>query len=536
MARLFRGGGFDDITTTGAGFIESPAAEATGLLIRPIRSTPLNAPPNEAIDSKTTPAADPPLIPPRFWWLKRISIAIAAVVIMFAGLFLWAEYRSRALLNSRIAEWKAAGQPIDPQDFNRKTRLPDERNAAKLYNDAAAAFTWPADIDSTLNLDDVMDLDKHLDEARKVVAANQPMLDLMRRASELEEADWGLSVTSPIVVMGMPSLTGARNCAKVCGLAAKVAARDGNPNDSIQNLRDSLRLGDSLRQHPVTLVKMLNSTAIDSFTLSVAEQMIGNLYSIDESPNQRGALRRMVHLLTEYLLGENDIQESWRMTMQLERASCMDAGAMLANGSLSPAAMMGRPPPRIAAPLYHVWRIAARPIWRCYAVRAADRLTKFAEINVDAPYGDTQRWLAKISAIEMDNHILTAAMSPMWSVSAPHYDRIIQGLYQNLALRRMAACALAIRMYEWDHGRRPTRLEELVPDYLPRVPVDPFDPDAGLIRYMPDAIPARLYSVSVNETDEGGAYALFSRGGINWREKDLVFRLEPELNDNESSD
>jgi hypothetical protein len=46
--------------------------------------------------------------------------------------------------------------------------------------------------------------------------------------------------------------------------------------------------------------------------------------------------------------------------------------------------------------------------------------------------------------------------------------------------RRVAAIALAIRLYRADHLRWPSSLRELVPAYLREVPADPFSPGAPI--------------------------------------------------------
>ena len=68
----------------------------------------------------------------------------------------------------------------------------------------------------------------------------------------------------------------------------------------------------------------------------------------------------------------------------------------------------------------------------------------------------------------------------------------------------MAAVALAIRLFEVDHGCRPDTLAELVPDYLPAVPLDPFAADRREIGYRPNAPKPVLYSVNLNGIDENG--------------------------------
>jgi hypothetical protein len=64
-------------------------------------------------------------------------------------------------------------------------------------------------------------------------------------------------------------------------------------------------------------------------------------------------------------------------------------------------------------------------------------------------------------------------------------------------------------------GRLPTRLEELVPAYLPALPLDPMD--GKLLRY--DASPDgsfRLYSVGVNRRDDQGAGGKPQSPPLDW--------------------
>jgi hypothetical protein len=73
-----------------------------------------------------------------------------------------------------------------------------------------------------------------------------------------------------------------------------------------------------------------------------------------------------------------------------------------------------------------------------------------------------------------------------------------------LATRRLAGTALAIRLYEVDHGHRPETLAELVPEYLPAVPQDSFAEAGRALVYLPSAAHPIVYSVGVNGVDDGG--------------------------------
>jgi hypothetical protein len=66
----------------------------------------------------------------------------------------------------------------------------------------------------------------------------------------------------------------------------------------------------------------------------------------------------------------------------------------------------------------------------------------------------------------------------------------------------------AIRAYQKDHGLPPERLDQLVPDYLPRLPNDPFS--GKPFRYLKSHVPNlpehawAVYSVGPDFSDDGG--------------------------------
>ncbi len=64
---------------------------------------------------------------------------------------------------------------------------------------------------------------------------------------------------------------------------------------------------------------------------------------------------------------------------------------------------------------------------------------------------------------------------------------------------------LAAQAHRRDHGEFPENLAQLVPRFLPSVPLDPFDPAAGPLRYRrDDALKAVVWSVGDDGIDGGG--------------------------------
>lgn len=70
------------------------------------------------------------------------------------------------------------------------------------------------------------------------------------------------------------------------------------------------------------------------------------------------------------------------------------------------------------------------------------------------------------------------------------------------AKTRLLMADLAIQAYEDEHHALPERLEDLVPEYLPAVPLDPFAPRQ--LTYFRDGAEYMLYSVGYDKFDNGG--------------------------------
>ena len=69
-------------------------------------------------------------------------------------------------------------------------------------------------------------------------------------------------------------------------------------------------------------------------------------------------------------------------------------------------------------------------------------------------------------------------------------------------------------------------MSELVPDYLPAMPLDPLADDGRVIAYLPEAEPTILYSVGDNGIDDHGTFEFDSKGRIDARKADLLFFLD----------
>jgi hypothetical protein len=104
---------------------------------------------------------------------------------------------------------------------------------------------------------------------------------------------------------------------------------------------------------------------------------------------------------------------------------------------------------------------------------------------------------------------------------ALHTSLVTKRFLEVRAELRSAAAALAVERFRRRHGRWPERLEDLVPDYLDRVPADPYDGAPLRLRKLADGLV--IYSVGANGQDDGGDVDILlhlDRGG-----QDIGIRL-----------
>ncbi len=97
--------------------------------------------------------------------------------------------------------------------------------------------------------------------------------------------------------------------------------------------------------------------------------------------------------------------------------------------------------------------------------------------------------------LEKLNYLVTALFMPASQASFAATGR-------SMAHRDLALCAIAARQYERKHGELPAALANLVPEFLPAVPTDPFD--GKPLRLIAGSDGLTFYSIGRDQKDDGG--------------------------------
>jgi hypothetical protein len=356
---------------------------------------------------------------------------------------------------------------------------------------------------------------------------NTEVLTLVRRAKELSHIDWGLRIRTPAINSILIPLSGQRQLAKFLSIVVAYLIHHGRHDEAIDLLLAIVFQGDAIAVQSSLLANLVGIATI-SFATQRIESLAPSLTVIDnmaDDSSGRAASRERIRLLTRRLLDPNPPRSAMRGAMLGERMLIHDIFRSVVDGNTSPASLTFG---GMTGPGSWYQRALQWPITPLYILNARWAMSTAAIFRVaaEAPTFIAVEAILPPIPEDYDRHLMDGFLQPMgWETFASIHRSFVLH-FRHLAMRRMAGIALALRLYEIDHGQRPTSLEQLVPDYLDAIPADPFGDGTRPIGYLPDAAPPILYSIGDDGVDDGGGFALNDSGGVNMNELDIVFFLD----------
>lgn len=462
-------------------------------------------------------------IPPRLWWLKRILVGVGILLVALVCLRMWWGWQANKRLEAAIARYQAAGEPILPSDFDQPA-IADEDNAVYYLNRAAAAIVDPADVGFTID-DVVANPASYRHQTEKlalIIEANANALALVGNARYASGVDWGTRMRSPMIKSLLPSTTEPRRLARLLYVSAMYHHDCGEDSVAIQEIGDILRIARVFDEMPGVLVSHLVAITIDRTTADVVK-LVAPTLSVDQAVDRKqteggGASREQVLALIDRLLNFESFRREWKRAIYGERAMVLDVVNVYGEEDIAVSWGARRGIPAKALSLI------TSPMLKLEAIEGMASMTTLAEAGLADNYPD-----AKDAASSYATAVAgyKKSISPITSILMQGLERSLILHFHGIAMRRMAAIALALRLFELDHGRRPATLSELVPEYLQTVPKDPFAADGRAIAYRPEAAKPLLYSVGVDGVDQGGTLAM-RFGRVDRTSADLPFSLVDE--------
>ena len=437
-----------------------------------------------------------------------LALPLAAPAALWLAC-LWAAERKLA---EQVEAIRTRGEPVAITDVGVSPPLAERENAAVLMRAAetAARITPAQDTLSTDLLNDAAGA-AQIPALRQLVAANRPTLDLSRKARHVGGIDWsflhtayvGPATASPAAAAAPPACYSWRTQMLLLYGAAWLAHRDGDDATFVELLRDLLFVERAMADYPLMnshvwagfvvhgVVKLVESSGPE---LRIADA--GNAASSTSAPAAGGrATRAQVRALMDELLDDSHLRRAYVNQMRWERTYWLDHTRQLSDANPLYRPVIRRDAVRVVEVYERTLAAVEQPDWPAaramlgpYNPRPAPRTAfggQYALEQFARPISDT----------------FAAAYS------GPTQARQVQAeqMFYGIAMKRMAAVAVAAALYRADHGGAlPPTLDALRPAYLPQLPRDPYAPEAP-VGYLPASVPPALYCVGLDGVADAAA-------------------------------
>jgi hypothetical protein len=428
--------------------------------------------------------------------MKYVGFAILGLIALVSALCLWLEYDSRKTLNAAKQVLIDANAPMSLEAVI-PPPIADDINAAVHYDNLRAFSKAHPEIQSamddllamtdedapcggihqiyTFQIDDNQWQDIEAVLARPILDEYFAIIDQMTE-QELFQPNWDY-YSGPYVFIH--EIGTARNASRKLLIKGAVAFRQGHIEAATKALNQVLLISRQQIQGQ-TLLALLTASSIQAMAFDFLE-----------------AVDRQAPDLQDFTFQPHSfaLMDYWQAAFDLER---LGFGEYIFNA-------IERGDPDYLFSIYAIWgfrRVNIPPgSWVFRYDRAAYNLFMArARILNTLSIKDVKETYASAETKAMEQ----AELRP-WPVTTALALPTI-GLYRNIVRSdtqsELARTGRALSAYRVAHGVYPPTLESLIPDFLPRLPIDHFA-DAPLI-YRLESEGYALYSIGQNRTDNGG--------------------------------
>ena len=413
-----------------------------------------------------------------------IGVTGAGIVLILnvAATWRWDHY---------AAKLRESGGPLTFEEIEAaRAEIPDELNGAlvieRLHDRLEQLSNEPVDERVFLFTRRSTETDfftgiprDHIEPSREFL---EPYRDLLEELAVLRSMPSGRfeldydPKTQSILEVGFPDLKPLRAGAKLLHLNAMLQLIDGDSAGAVDSVRAAFASASTLNEHP-TVIGQLVQIAIDALGIRALEETLRVATLDDET------LRKLVELVER-----RQANSTMRWGFAGERAMFLGLCEELLDGSIPPNAIM-------------LGKGAALPFMpdaliRQNQIRGVEILSRLVDAR-----DDPELLVEAARRINSDVPALTR-VHYLVRTFLPSLSRAVTLHLRVTAYLASARVALAAERFRLATGELPDAIAALVPEYLDKVPTDPFDGEP--MRFAETAEGIVIYSVSEDLNDDGG--------------------------------
>ncbi len=449
---------------------------------------------------------------------RRVVLATVALLALgLLGSFVWWRLRLNYEVNGRLRALRATGLPTSGAELDQwYARVPDSENAALALTQAFELMcTFPDRRSNEVSNFKLPIRGERLtpDQVRLLsdyVSLNEAALAKARDAIQLPKS-WFPVDFSPALNTSLPHLPEVKALARIACDEALLAIESGRPSDATPPIVTIVGLARTLNEEPV-LISQLVRIAVFRIATSTLETRL-NAGALNETDftalTPVFVAAEKSSLMARALVGETAMAIPY-FRMSLAEANHLSKADEEATQAPSGPPLPGRPP---------MWALVTGFFERDLRFFLGVMETNVALARLGPP--------ESLASTNLNEQVVLTAKSKYYILSElllPSLSRVLVKEAENLAFTRISTSALAVEHFRLIHHRLPTELGEVVPEFLPALPVDPFD--GAPLRYRQLAKGYVVYSVGQDGHDDGGKELPAKRRSTEHPPQDLTFTVE----------
>jgi hypothetical protein len=422
--------------------------------------------------------------------LGCLGVTLLMLVAAVAIPWMISSRQAAAKLNAAIARVKARGEPLTSDGLNDFYALakgrPDMTDAlmkALRICEAAGKSPEAQSLPIVGQGSDPPPRDQlwgQIAAVEKYLAGQQEALTTFHEFAEKNGTARFPVDFAPGIATLLPETQRVREGSRALALEFHVHRHKGEIPQAVDSILAELALANALEQEP-TLVSQLVRIAVTNMGIGQTQQ-----------------------LMKETEVPEADLRRLQTQLRKIDSQACLKK-ALVGERAVSYTTCLN--------PEHMGEAVGASGITKELVQRQPTRVldtAKMLELNLQISEGaDEGLYQARQSALKAENEIrtlagsLTGKLYYMYTLLlTPAYTSGINAFARNAAERDSADAAIAAELYRRKNGKWPAKLDDLVPEFLPAVPTDPFTNLPLVLKTNAQA--CKIYSVGADGVDNSG--------------------------------
>jgi hypothetical protein len=371
----------------------------------------------------------------------------------------------------RLSEWQA-----------RAPRFPDEKNSAVVI--AALKLPAPRTLEelgkippsAVLPLSDAAKVQEYLESI-------EAKLPEARRVAQLPDGRFAVKISDDFIGTMVPHVQDVREFCFALRAAAVWQAHQANFEQAVQDVRASVHASRPLRHEPFLVSHLVRLAALNE-ACGTMERIVAQG---QPSPKLLESAQKV--------FADEDVIDGWYDALAGERAGIHQVFQSIAEGKLAPATIP------ISMGFRRRWHNDITDHFTALSARASHiwMLEHFTAklATRDLPAKERRQRLDDLQK-DADNAPALAR-----ALLVTPWRGMFEPPFRTQAKLSATVAALAVERFRLKHQRWPDTLDELVPEFIERVPLDPYDDRPLRLRAAKDGVV--IYSVGPDGTFTGDA-------------------------------